>query len=211
MTTGTQVNLAKWPRAEQFRFFRTFDRPHYATTVRMDVSAMMAERKRSGLSPFRHTIWAIGKGLHAVPELCMRFKGDKVTRYKRLLLSPTIPLENGDFRYTYLAWNPDRTRFDGHAAEKIAEVRESDTLNANDGTIEDVAYLSCMPWLDYTSLDNALPGPDDCIPRITWGKIVQRGDGYEMAMTIQVHHALVDGRHVGQFFEATGAALEEFG
>ena len=210
MSTGQRVNLATWPRAAQFQLFRTYDRPHYAVTVRMPVTAMMAERKAAGLSPFRHTIWAVGKGLHAVPELCMRFKGDTVTKYKRLLLSPTVPLANGDFRYTYLAWNPDRARFDDHAADKIADVREGAPLNANDGTIEDVAYLSCLPWLDYTSLDNALPGPDDCIPRVTWGKIVEKNNDFEMPMTIQVHHALVDGLQVGQFFEATEAALAEF-
>ena len=207
--TGKRVDLDTWPRADQFRLFRGYDRPHYATTVRLDVSAMMKARAQSGVSPFRHTIWAVGKGLHAVPELCMRFKGEAVTQYKRLLLSPTVPLENGEFRYTYIAWNPDRARFDGHASEKIAEVREGAPLNANDGSIEDVAYLSCMPWLDYTSLDNALPGPEDCIPRITWGKIVRRGDRHEMAMTLQVHHALVDGRQVGEFFAATEAALAD--
>ena len=209
--TGTKVDLATWPRAAQFRMFRTYDRPHYATTVRVAVTNMMAARKASGLSPFRHSIWAIGKGLHAVPELCMRFKGETVTQYRRLLLSPTIPLDNGDFRYTDLAWNPDRARFDDHAADKIKDVREGAPLNANDGTIEDVAYLSCLPWLDYTSLDNALPGPEDCIPRISWGKIVETATGHEMAMTLQVHHALVDGRQVGAFFEATEAALAETG
>lgn len=207
--TGQPVNLARWPRTAQFRFFRNFDRPHYATTVRMDVSRLMAERKDKGLSPFRHVIWAIGAGLHAVPELCMRFKGETVTQYTRLLLSPTIPLDNGDFRYTYMAWNPTRARFDTHASEKIEEVRSGAPLGANDGSIEDVAYLSCLPWLDYTSLDNALPGPDDCIPRVSWGKIVPRGDGHDMAMTIQVHHALVDGLHVARFFEATQEALGE--
>ena len=205
--TGQRVNLATWPRTEQFRFFRRFDRPHYAITVRMDVTRLMAQRKERGLSPFRHAIWAIGAGLHAVPELCMRFRGETVTRYKRLLLSPTIPLDNGDFRYTYMAWNPTRERFDIHAHEKIEEVRQGTPLNANDGSIEDVAYLSCLPWLDYTSLDNALPDAQDCIPRISWGRIVPRGDGHDMAMTIQVHHALVDGLHVGHFFEKTQDAL----
>ncbi|NNE87606.1 MAG: chloramphenicol acetyltransferase [Silicimonas sp.] len=207
--TGTPVDLDAWPRAEQFRFFRTFDRPHYATTVRVDVSCLMAARKVQNLSPFRHALYAIGAGLHTVPELRMRFRGDVVTRYDRLMLSPTIPLDNGDFRYTYLSFNPDRAAFDAHTQAKIEEVRAGAPLNANDGTIQDVAYLSCLPWLDYTSLDNALPGPDDCIPRVSWGKIVPKGDGFDMAMTIQVHHALVDGLQVGQFFEATQNALND--
>lgn len=209
--TGRAVDLATWPRAEQFRFFRGYDRPHYAITVRMDVTRLMAARRTSGLSPFRTTIHAIGAGLDAVPELRMRFRKDRVTLYDRLLLSPAIPLETGEFRYTYLAWLPDRADFDAHAKERIEQVREGAPLNANDGSIEDVAYLSCLPWLDYTSLDNALPGPDDCIPRVSWGRIVPKGEGHDMAMTIQVHHALVDGRQVGDFFEAVQAALDGVG
>ena len=104
--TGQPIDLDAWPRAAQFHFFRTFDRPHYATTVRIDVSHVMAQRQTRKLSPFRQAIYAIGAGLHAVPELCMRFRGDTVTRYDRLQLSPTIPLENGDFRYTSLQFAP---------------------------------------------------------------------------------------------------------
>jgi len=206
--TGRIVELATWPRAEQFHFFRTFERPHYATTVRMNVSNLMARRKVQNISPFRHAIYAIGTGLHAVPELCMRFQNDTVTRYDRLQLSPTIPLDNGDFRYTYLQFDPDRGAFDSHTKAKIEEVRAGVPLNANDGSIHDVAYLSCLPWLDYSSLDNALPNANDCIPRISWGKIVPKNNGFDMAMTIQVHHALVDGRQVGQFFDSTQKALD---
>lgn len=208
--TGRSVDLTKWSRAGQFRLFRTYDRPHYAITVRMDVTALMVARKAQGLSPFRTIIHSVGAGLHKVPELRMRFRKEKVTLYDRLLLSPAIPLENGDFRYTYLAWLPDRADFDSHAKERIDAVRAGQPLNANDGSVEDVAYLSCLPWLDYTSLDNALPGPDDCIPRVSWGKIVPTDKGHDMAMTLQVHHALVDGRQVSQFFDATANALSDF-
>lgn len=202
------LDLATWPGADQFRFFRTYPRPHYALTARVDVTALVASRARCGLSPFRTCLWAIGAGLHAVPALRTRFRETTVTRYGTLDLSPAIAVEGGDFRYTYIRWQPDRSAFDADAAEKIAAVRAGAPLNANtSGGRQDVAYLSCLPWLDYTSLDNALPGPDDCIPRVGWGKIVPGGKGHDMAVTLQVHHALVHGRDAGRFFEALGDAL----
>ncbi|MEO9825436.1 MAG: CatA-like O-acetyltransferase [Paracoccaceae bacterium] len=207
--SGHTVDLNTWPRAAQFHFFRTFERPHYAITVRIDVTQLMEQRKAHNVSPFRQALYAIGSGLHAVPELCMRFQGETVTRYDALKLSPTIPLDNGDFRYTYLQFDPDRAAFGAHTRAKIEEVRAGAPLNANDGSVQDVAYLSCLPWLDYTSLDNAFPNAQDCIPRVSWGKIVPKGDGFDMAMTIQVHHALVDGLQVGKFFEATQTAINE--
>ena len=206
--SGQRVDLNTWPRADQFRFFKTFDRPHYAVTARIDVTHLMAIRKKRGLNVFRTSIWAIGAGLHAVPELRMRFLGNEVTIYDRLTLSPTIALDNGDFRYVYLPWEPDREAFDIISDAAIDKVRQGEPLKPNEGRL-DMGYLSCMPWLDYTSLDNALPNPDDCIPRVSWGKIVPKGDGFDMAVTIQVHHALVDGRQVGDFFDATQSAVSD--
>lgn len=205
--TGHPVDLNTWQRAEQFNFFRTFERPHYATTVRLDVSTLMATRKANGLSPFRHAVWSIGVGLHVVPELCMRFQDDTVTKYDRLSLSATIPLKNGDFRYSYFPFDSDRATFDKDCHRIIDDLQNKGPLNANDGTMQDVAYLSCLPWLDYTALDNAFPNAQDCIPRISWGKITPKGDGFDMAMTLQIHHAIADGRHVAQFFDATQDAL----
>ena len=109
------VDLDTWPRAAQFRFFRTYDRPHYATTVRIDVTRLMQVRKGQGVNVYRACLYAIGAGLHGVPELCMRFRGDHV---------------------------------------------------------------------------------------------VPRREGWDMAMTLEVHHALVDGAQVGAYFGAVQDALK---
>jgi len=205
--TGQRIDINTWPRADTYRLFRGFERPHYQITTRIDVSRLMVTRKDTGASPFRRTLHAIGTGLHAVPELRTRFKDDEVTLYDRLTLSTTVPMDTGEFRFSYIDFTDDRAAFDQAAKEEIDAVRQGALREPNDGTIANIAYLSCLPWLDYTALDNALPHADDCIPRVSWGKIVPKGDGFDMAMTLLVHHALVDGLHVAQFFEATQAAL----
>ena len=40
------------------------------------------------------------------------------------------------------------------------------------------------------------------MPRITWGRISSRNDGWTMPVAVQVHHALVDGLHLGRFYDA---------
>jgi chloramphenicol O-acetyltransferase type A len=201
------VDLQVWPRADQFRFFRTYEKPHYAVTARVDVTQVLRRRREAGISPYRACLYVIGAGIHAVPELCMRFRGDVVTQYDRIDLSMTVPLADGNFRYAYVPWTADFATFDAGAAAIIAGVAAGGDLNANTGQRDDLAYLSCLPWLDYTSINNALPHADDCIPRVSWGKFVQAADGaWSMAMTIEVHHALVDGRQVGDYFAAVQAA-----
>ena len=204
--SGRPVDLAVWQGAAQFRFFRTYDRPHYATTARVDVSHLMG-RKADGVSPYRACLYAIGHGIHAVPELTMRFRGDAVVQHDIVTLSMTVPTDAGGFGYGYVPFDPDFETFDARAKAHIAAVAAGGELDANDGKRDDLAYLSCMPWLDYTAINNALPGPDDCIPRVSWGKFVDHGSRWDMAMTIEVHHALVAGAQVGAFFAAVQDAL----
>lgn len=205
----TPVDLTTWPRAAQFKWFRSYERPHYATTTRLDVTHLMEVRKPAGVSVYRACLFAIGAGLHAVPELLMRFRGDHVVAHDRLALSMTVPTKAGSFNYAYVPFVPDYTQFDKEAADLIAEAAERADLGANDRSEDAVAYMSCMPWLDYTGINNAMPDKDDCIPRVAWGKIVQDPDGrWRMAMTLEVHHALVDGQHVGAYFTATQNALD---
>ncbi len=205
--TYTLVDLQTWPRAAQFRFFRTYQQPHYATTTRLDVTHLM-QRRADGISPYRACLYAIGAGLHAVPELCMRFRGDTVVAHDMVTLSMTVPTDAGSFGYAYVPYIADFDTFEAQAAALIGEVAKGGVLQANSGERDDLAYLSCMPWLDYTANNNALPGPDDCIPRVTWGKFVERDGRWDMAMTLEVHHALVDGAHVGAYFAAVQGALD---
>lgn len=202
------VDLEHWPRAAQFHFFRTYEKPHYAVTSRLDCSHLM-KRKARGISPYRACLYAIGSGLHAVPELCMRFRDDVVVRHDRITLSMTVPTDAGSFGYAYVPFVAEFTRFDAQAKALIDAAAKGGALQANSGERDDLAYLSCMPWLDYTSINNALPGPDDCIPRVTWGKFVDHGGRWDMAMTLEVHHALVDGAQVGAYFAAVQAALND--
>ena len=203
------LDLENWPRAPQYRLFRGFDRPHYATTARMDVSAVMAAKTARGLSPYRACLYAIGTGIHAVPELRTRFKGDVVTLYDRIDLSMTVPRTDGTFGFGYLAFDPDFAVFDA-AALRAIDIARTGKFEPDRGGHNNLAYLSCMPWLDYVSITNAMPSAEDCIPRISWGKIVEDGGRWSMAMTIEVHHAIADGAHVGAYFSAVQEALHGF-
>lgn len=207
---GTPIDLATWDRAETFRFFRGFQRPHFAITARADVSRLMAAKDRSGVSLFRACLWALGAGLNAAPELRTRFRGDDVTLYDRIDVSPVVSMPDGGFRFAYIPWQTDWPAFDRDAEARIADVRKGSGLNPDASTHDGVAYLSPIPWLDFTALSNAMPKPEDNIPRAAWGKIVPKNDGFDMSVGIELHHAIADGRHAGAFFERTAEALSSF-
>lgn len=201
------IDLATWPRTAQYHWFRAYDRPHYATTTRLDVTHLVKRRADAGVSIYRASLFAISRGLQAVPELRMRFRADAVALHDTVRLSMPVPNKEGSFNYAYVLHGDDFVDFDAKTALIIDETAQSNHLNPVGNGEDDVVFLSCMPWLDYTSITNAMPSKNDCTPRVTWGKYVQEGDRWRMAMTLEVHHALVDGAQVGAFFDATQVAL----
>lgn len=209
--TERVIDLATWPRAGAFRLFRSYEKPHFALTTRLDVTRLMA-RRAEGVSPFRACLHALAAGFHAVPELRTRFRGaDRVVEHDRLTLSPTIALPDGGFGFGYIDYQDDWPAFDAAAAAEIAAVRAGAPRVPNTGERDDLLYLSCLPWVDFTGLTNALPGAQDCIPRLSWGKFVPGADGRTTcAFTAEVHHAIADGAHLGQAITVIQDRLDTF-
>ncbi|MDR9427084.1 MAG: CatA-like O-acetyltransferase [Salibaculum sp.] len=209
--TERVIDLATWPRAGAFRLFRSYEKPHFALTTRLDVTRLMA-RRAEGVSPFRACLHALAAGFHAVPELRTRFRGaDRVVEHDRLTLSPTIALPDGGFGFGYIDYQDDWPAFDAAAAAEIAAVRAGAPRVPNTGERDDLLYLSCLPWVDFTGLTNALPGAQDCIPRLSWGKFVPGADGHTTcAFTAEVHHAIADGAHLGQAITVIQDRLDTF-
>lgn len=201
------LDQSTWPRAAIFKLFRGYAQPHYAVTTRLDVTHLIARKDQ--VKPYHACLYAFGAGLHATPAMCQRIRGETVVEHDQVALSVTVPDDTGGFVYADLDWDRDFAAFCQTVTDQTQAALASGNLGANDGGArDDVAYLSCLPWMDFTALDNALPGPQDCIPRISWGKFMPKGDRHDMAVAIQVHHALVDGAHLGTFVQAAQQALE---
>ena len=67
---------------------------------------------------------------------------------------------------------------------------------------DDYLFLSAIPWMIFTSFQHAMNfNTTDSVPRITWGKFFKEGKKTKMPLSVQVHHAVVDGRHVGKYFQ----------
>ncbi len=67
---------------------------------------------------------------------------------------------------------------------------------------DDLLFLTCIPWVSFTMLSHTMSlKRDDSIPRISWGKYIEQNGRLLMPFSVQVHHALADGIHVGRYFE----------
>ncbi|EKE16611.1 MAG: Chloramphenicol acetyltransferase [uncultured bacterium] len=210
--TATEIPLHDWPRRETLALFRRFQKPQYAVTARVDVTRILGRRAEDdSFSGYLACIHAIGTALHAVPELACRIRGDTVVRHDRMMLSPTLQFDDGRLGFTYLDWLPVFEDFAATARVVIADTLAGGALKPGVDGDDGVAFLSCQPWLDFTAFDNPVFDRDDSVPRICWGRYTPEVTGrWTMAVAMQVHHGLMDGVHVAQFFKAMQQAADRF-
>lgn len=158
---------------------------------------------------FSGILWAILHAANQVPELRDRIVVDGqdwIERHPRVDTTCTVATEDGAFLFCEILWNPDRQAFLDALPAHIQSAREHGKLLPKGPLRADMLYLSCLPWSTVHSVQHAMPGdPDDCIPRILWGKV----DNGQVGVCVTAHHSLVDGRHIAQFYKHLRSALRE--
>jgi chloramphenicol O-acetyltransferase type A len=61
--------------------------------------------------------------------------------------------------------------------------------------------MTAIPWVSFTSFMHPLSLPVDSVPRFAWGKLFKDGQSSKMPLSVQAHHALMDGLHMGRYYE----------
>ena len=75
---------------------------------------------------------------------------------------------------------------------------------------DDLVYITCIPWVSFTSISHPMHfHPVDSIPRIAWRKYFKDNGKLMLPFSVQVHHALMDGVHIGRFFKTFQELLDE--
>ena len=87
------------------------------------------------------------------------------------------------------------------AAEAIADIKENPGVK-DERERDNRLYMTAIPWVSFTSFMHPLNlSPADSVPRFAWGKFFQEGGELKMPLSVQGHHALMDGLHMGRYFD----------
>lgn len=206
-----RIDPEHWERREIFRFFSPLSHPFYSVTFRLDVTELYRTCKERGLSFFYSMVWLVTQAVNETEAFLYTVRNGAVYLLDRREPSFT-DRRSGEafFHIVTMPCSGDMAEFCRAAAEK--SLRQTDFIDLSaegDGLL----YLSCLPWLDLTSLTNERDlDPDDAVPRIAWGKYTDRDGRKTLGMSVEVNHRFVDGADIGAFAERLRsriAGLEE--
>ncbi len=205
------LNLDTWPRRAAFDFFRGFDIPSFNICTRLDVTQLKRVVSASGVGSLSLAYHFIAISLaNEIAPFRYRLEGERVRVHDVVHGSTTVLREDESFGFATLEHQTDFAAF---VEQGSAALLQAGQIGA---PFEPTAYetatihLTTLPWMHFTSYSNARQwGPYDSIPKIAFGRIDAEGDRLWMPLSVEVHHALMDGLHVGRFIEAFEAVLRE--
>ena len=204
------LDLDTWHRRSAFDFFRGFDIPSFNLCARMDVTQLKAAVQDLGLGSLSLAYHFMAIRLaNEIAPFRYRLEGARVRVHAEVHGSTTVLREDESFGFATLEHQRDYAAFSaqGAAATTNGRLREAPFAPAEYGTA--TVHMTTLPWVHFSSYSNARQwGPNDSIPKIAFGRIDAEGQRLWMPLSLQVHHALMDGLHVGRFFEGFEAALQ---
>jgi chloramphenicol O-acetyltransferase type A len=195
------IDLKSWPRRELYRFYGRMDYPHFNICADADITRLHAFLRDNSISIFKTILFGVSKAANGIPEFRLRIRGNRVVAHEVVHPSYTVLGRNNLFGFCETRYTDTIASFFTRAEKDMQRARSNPVLTDTPGR-DDYLFISSLPWVSFTSVSHPIHmHPADSVPRISWGKYKHGRHSILMPLSVQIHHGLADGFHVGKFFE----------
>jgi chloramphenicol O-acetyltransferase type A len=205
------LDLETWPRRDAFDYFRGFDKPYFSVCARVDVARLKQVVADTGVGSVALACHFIALRLANLHEpFRYRIEGQRVRVHPAVSGSTTVLRADDSFGFADFDDQPDFVAFVAAASISIAAARSGRAAFEPKPDAQACIHFTTLPWLHFTSFSHARNwGREDSIPKLAFGRVESEGKCAWMPLSVEVHHALMDGVHVGRYVQAFEAALRE--
>ena len=202
--TMRRIDLDTYPRREHFRHFCSIAYPYVGVTVDVDVTDLLTLCQERGCSFYLMVLHAVALAADEVPEFRRRIDNGGIVEYDACPTSHTELKPDGTYTYCTLRHHMPLAAYLVQAESARTAAREGGSIEEED-EVQSMYFISTLPWLHYTQLIQPVACGEESNPRFNWGKYQPDDKGrVMMPLSVLVHHALADGIHIAQFYEAFG-------
>lgn len=195
-----EVNINTWERKATYEFFRDYEDPFFNIAANLDVTNLYRFCKANDLAFSLAALFLSLKTANEIREFRLRMMGQAVVEFARVEATQTILNDDETFSFCYFPMQDDIFEFDRSGKIAREKYKALKTFDVESERI-DLIYYSAIPWISFTSFKHASRQNNrQTVPRMVFGKIFDDGPRRKMPFSVEVHHALVDGVHVGKYF-----------
>lgn len=200
------LDVQTWARRDLFEFFIDFDKPYFNICTNVDVTRLLEFlRHRQDTSVTLAYHYFALRVANEIEPFRYRLRNGKVLVHDVIHGGTTVLQPNESFNFAYFKFDKDFGRFMIDAQRSVDIVKQGGSI-FNPRPADDAIHFTSLPWVSFTSFSHARNWKtEDSIPKIAFGKFVKEAERVLLPISVEVHHALLDGVHVGRFI----ARLEE--
>ncbi len=200
------IDFQTWERKEFYEHFINEVVCTYSTTVNLDITNLKSMRL------YPTIIWLLTKAVNQMPEFRTALTDKGVGIYDEMHPAYTIfNKENKNFSAIWTAFNADYNKFLKSYEADVEAFSSSTHYAPKPDRPSNTFDISMVPWFTFTSFNiNVFDEGKYLLPIFTLGKYFDDNEKRLLPLSIQVHHAVCDGYHIGKFVETLQTMINKF-
>ena len=196
----SELDIENWPRKSTFEFFREYEDPFFNFTANLDVSVVYRFCKQNGLAFSLTALYYSLVTANEIREFKIRLLNGRLMEFDCVHATQTILNDDETFSFSYFEMKDDVFEFNRTGKAALEKYKALKTFDVESDR-SDLIYYSVIPWVSFTSFKHASRlDKSQSVPRIVFGKLFDQGDRKLMPLSVEANHIIMDGFHVGKFF-----------
>lgn len=191
-------------RSETFEFFRAYRNPFYSVSFKLPFGRLKALLEERSWKVYLNLCYFFTRAVQPLEDFRFRLRDGEIVLHDVIHPGLTVPAAGGRFGFAFFDYTPDAARFNAEAAmpppDAPADLRERHS--------EIYLYYTAIPGIPFTGLTHASNDPTDGAPRVGFGKPFREGGELWVPVGVQVNHAFIDGRALGELYERAVECFE---
>ena len=204
-----EFDVENWNRKAQYNFFKTYEDPFFNITANLEVTNLYKYCKQHNLSFSLACLYVAIKSVNEITEFKLRFKNDKVYLFDTVNIGSTILNDDLTFSFCDFEFQPTISAFDIMGKIVLENHKNGIVFNVEQNDLA-IIHCSTIPWISFTGFKHARRGNEGSqgIPKLVFGKLFNENKIQKIPFSVEVHHALMDGYHVGLLYKKMQQFIE---
>jgi chloramphenicol O-acetyltransferase type A len=204
------LDIENWSRRDLFEFFKGFDNPYFNICTRLEVTNLLELlRQHPGVGVSLAYHYLALRVANEIESFHYRLKDDKVVVHDVINGGTTVLQPGESFTFAYFKFEESFDKFIPAATDSVREAQSGNRPFEPDSS-ENTIHFTTVPWVSFTSFAHARNwGREDSVPKIAFGKFAKENARTFLPISVEVHHALMDGLHVGRYLSRLEEMLNE--
>ncbi|MDR4968155.1 MAG: CatA-like O-acetyltransferase [Acholeplasmataceae bacterium] len=197
-----KIDINQWDRKETYLFYKDVDVPRYIMSFDLDVTSFYQHVKQNKFSFYLALIYEVMQCLNQVENFRYRFINQEPYLLEKTHPSFTDLIEKTENFKIVSVDLEDKIELFIQKAKETSIKQGNQFIDLEKEARHDLVYITTFPWAKYTQVSHAHNlDRYDAVPRLVWGKFEEVNGKLLMPFSIEVHHAFVDGLHIGKLIQ----------